>query len=97
MRVRITDRAAIDIRQIRRWIARDNPVRAASFVSELRAHIATIGSRPRAYPVLQGFEKQGIRRCNFGSYLIFYVVHPEAVRVLHVLHGARDYPSLLEQ
>ena len=97
MKVRITDRAAIDIRQIRRWIARDNPVRAASFVTELRAHIAAIGSRPSAYPVLHGFEKQGIRRSNFGSYLIFYVVDSSAVRILHVLHGARDYPSLLDQ
>lgn len=97
MKVRITDRAAIDIRQIRRWVERDNPVRAASFVRELRAHIAAIGSRPRAYPVLHGFEKQGIRRSNFGSYLIFYIVDSSAVRVLHVLHGARDYPSLLDQ
>lgn len=30
-----------------------------------------------------------------GNYLIFFRVSDEAVDVLHILHGARDYEKLL--
>jgi hypothetical protein len=37
----------------------------------------------------------GIRRRPFGNYLIFYRIGPDAIEVVHVLHGARDYEPLL--
>jgi plasmid stabilization system protein ParE len=41
------------------------------------------------------YEHHGIRRRPFGSYLIFYRVGTEAIEVVHILHGARDYEPLL--
>jgi toxin ParE1/3/4 len=38
---------------------------------------------------------RGIRRRPFGNYLIFYRVGANAIEVVHVLHGARDYERLL--
>jgi plasmid stabilization system protein ParE len=40
-------------------------------------------------------EHLGIRRHPFGNYLIFYRVGTNAIEVVHVLHGARDYERLL--
>ena len=37
----------------------------------------------------------GIRRKVYGNYLIFYWVVSDAVEILHVLHGARDYAQIL--
>jgi toxin ParE1/3/4 len=41
------------------------------------------------------YEQFGIRRRPFGSFLIFHRVGTEAIEVVHILHGARDYEPLL--
>jgi toxin ParE1/3/4 len=41
------------------------------------------------------YEHWGIRRCVHGNYLIFYRVRADAVDIVHVLHGAMDYESML--
>ncbi|MFD2183895.1 type II toxin-antitoxin system RelE/ParE family toxin [Rhodoplanes azumiensis] len=41
------------------------------------------------------WEDRGIRRRTHGNYLIFYRIEDDEVQVLHVLHGARDYTSIL--
>ena len=41
------------------------------------------------------YEHWGIRRCVHGNYLIFYRVREDAVDIVHVLHGAMDYESML--
>jgi toxin ParE1/3/4 len=41
------------------------------------------------------YEAYGIRRCVHASYLIFYRVGGKQVDVVHILHGAQDYASLL--
>ena len=50
---------------------------------------------PRAYPLLPNWEDRGVRRRVHGNYLIFYRIGPDAVEVLHVLHGAMDYERML--
>jgi addiction module RelE/StbE family toxin len=97
VKVEITDRATADLREIGRWIARDNRPRSLTFVGELRERCRAIGSRPRTYPLLQGFESEGIRRCNHRSYLIFYRIEEDKVRILHVMHGARDWAVVLTE
>lgn len=90
MRVEITDRATADLRAIGRWMAQDNRPRSLTFVGELRERCKAIGSRPRAYALLRGFESGGIWRCNHRSYLIFYRIEGDRVCILHVMHGARE-------
>ena len=46
-------------------------------------------------PRLQGLRCWPVR--GFKNYLIFYRLIPDRIEVLHVLHGARDLPSLLEE
>lgn len=36
-----------------------------------------------------------LRRKVFGNYLIFYDVGADAVEILHILHGARDYAQII--
>jgi toxin ParE1/3/4 len=49
----------------------------------------------RGYPLVPRHGHLGIRRRPFGNYLIFYRVGANAIEVVHVLHGARDYERLL--
>ena len=50
---------------------------------------------PERFPLVPRYEVHGIRRRLHGKYLIFYSVAEDEVVILHVLHGAMDYESLL--
>ena len=96
MNVVWTAAAQIDLASIGDHIARDNPRRAARFVSDLLDRGDDLGTMPLRFPVVPRFEQHGIRRRAFGRYLIFYWVRNDVVEILHVLHGARDYARLLD-
>ena len=95
MRVVVSANAEADLREIGDWIARDNPIRAASFARELREACLSLAGMPRAFPLLPHRAKSGIRRKPYRNYLIFYSIGDRRVEILHVLHGARDYDSIL--
>lgn len=95
MIVVLTDEAESDLETIAEYIARDSVATALSFVHELREKCRTLTDAPRGYPLVPRYEHLGIRRRPFGNYLIFYRIGADAIDVLHILHGARDYESLL--
>jgi toxin ParE1/3/4 len=94
VKVVLTEAAIADLIGIARFIARDNPNRAVTFVAELEERCQRLGPMPFAYPLLPGREETGVRRRPHGEYLIFYRVQ-DAVEILHVLRGAQDYDAIL--
>jgi plasmid stabilization system protein ParE len=50
---------------------------------------------PSRYPLIPRYEERGIRRRPHGNYLIFYRIKADVVEILHILHGAMDYESIL--
>lgn len=95
MKVVLTTGAKDDLERIGDYIARDNPVRAASFVWELIEKARAIGETPQAFPLVPRYAHSGVRRCAHNNYLIFYRVEEDCVSILHILHGARDIDVLL--
>ncbi|SNT72100.1 type II toxin-antitoxin system RelE/ParE family toxin [Amphiplicatus metriothermophilus] len=95
MKVVVTDAAFDDLLRIGQAIAQDNPARAATFVEELQACCERLGHAPRAFPLLPGHEERGVRRRPYRDYMIFYRIEVDAVEILHVIHGARDYERIL--
>jgi plasmid stabilization system protein ParE len=95
VKVVITEAAYADLLQIGRVIRQDNPLRAETFVAELFDRCQRLAIMPRAYPLVPKWEDRGVRRRPHGNYLIFYRVGDDVVEVLHVLHGARDYETVL--
>ena len=95
MIVVITEAAETDLEAIGDWIAKDNPTRALTFVQELRHRCETLADAPSAYSLVPRYEHTGIRRRPHRDYLIFYRVAERRIEVIHVLHGARDYESIL--
>jgi plasmid stabilization system protein ParE len=78
-------------------IARDSPLRAHSFVGELRTKAREIAQNPLAFPLLDGFASQGVRRRGVQNYLIFYRTDQDVVIILRVFHGAREYEQILAE
>jgi toxin ParE1/3/4 len=91
----VTAEAESDLEQIATYIARDSVETALKFVQELREKCESLADAPRGYPLVPRHEHLGIRRRPFGNYLIFYRVGSDAIEVIHILHGARDYEPLL--
>ncbi len=95
MKVRITAAAERDLEDIADYIARDNPIRALSFVGELREACLDLAHSALHFQLVPRYEHFGVRRRVHGNYLVFYRVEVDQVTVLHVLQGARDYAGLL--
>jgi toxin ParE1/3/4 len=95
MKIFFAPAAKLDLLSIGEHIEQENPTRAVSFVDELIDRCYTLADLPRRYPLVPRYEHWGILRCVHGNYLIFYRVREDAVDIVHVLHGAMDYESML--
>ncbi len=98
MKLVFTDEAKFDLDDIGDRIADHNPARAVTFVDELLACCAKLIATPFAYPLVPRHGNSGIsgiRRAVHGHYLVFYRVATDTVEIVHVLHGARDFESIV--
>lgn len=95
MTVHLSAEAEQDLETIGDYIARDNPTRAISFLRELREKCLGLGDLPERVPLVPRYEAMRVRRRGHGNYLIFYRVEVEKVVVIHILHGAQDYGTIL--
>jgi toxin ParE1/3/4 len=89
MKVRFSSEARADLRAIGEFIAEDSPSRALTFIDELEARCHSIGSAPAAGPDRSDLVV-GLRMIVFRRYLVFYTVEATGVRVVRIVHGARN-------
>jgi plasmid stabilization system protein ParE len=95
MIVRFADEAERDLEEIGDHIAIDDPGAALRFVRVLRDRCLALAEFPNRFPMVERYVAAGLRRCLHVNYLIFYRVEEDAVVIVHVLHGAQDYPEIL--
>ena len=80
MQLRISPLAAEDLEAIGDFIAKDNPLRALSFIKELRAHCEKILANPSAYRRRPELSKH-LQSCAHGNYLICFSMPSEIASV----------------
>ncbi|MGY4396942.1 toxin ParE1/3/4 [Sphingomonas sp. UYAg733] len=97
MIVTFADVAEADLEAIGDWIAQDNPHRALSFVDMLRDRCLSLASRPRRFPEVRRFGDISLRKSAVRGYLIFYIVGPDTVEVVRIVHGSRDWVSIFSE
>jgi toxin ParE1/3/4 len=90
-----------DMRSIVAYIASDNPDAAGRFVPALEATYAELVALPGMGSVRHVRRKdlQGLRMMpitGFEHYLMFYMSTRKHVKVLRILHAARDYPTIFQ-
>lgn len=95
MKVVLSVTARTGLLNIGEHIAQNNPVRARSFLAELRAKVRQLGDMPLAFPLLPHSKHASVRRRAYKGYLIFYRVEEDRVVVLHVVHGAQGFEALV--
>jgi len=88
-RVVWTEPAALDLRRIRRFIAKDNPYAAERIVALLQK----AGDGLAEYPE-RGAPVRGILRklTTVKPYLLLYQVQEQEIHIMHIRHAARRPP-----
>ena len=100
-KVQVTDEAKSDMREAVRYIAVDlrQPDTASSLLDSFDKEVSTLETMPERYGYVKDehLASLGFRMTMTGKYLLFYIVDHTAktVTVIRVLHGRRDWISIL--
>jgi len=83
--------SALDLVELREWIARDNPAAAGAIAQRVLNAAKSLRSFPRMGR--QGRRPGTRERIVPGTpYFLCYRVHAKAIEIVAVVHGARDWP-----
>jgi toxin ParE1/3/4 len=93
MKVRFARPARADLRSIIASIAKDNPKAARRYGKLLADRALSLSDFPNRGALLRGHATA--RRLVVSPYLIIYRPDRDLVRILRILHGARDIDALL--
>lgn len=87
MRLVYSVRAVADLARLRDFIARENPAAAARVAQDLVARMEQLCRFPRmGAEVAQATSPAEVRDMIFGSYVVRYSVHAQALVVLRIWH-----------
>ncbi|HUS91976.1 MAG TPA: type II toxin-antitoxin system RelE/ParE family toxin [Phycisphaerae bacterium] len=92
--VLLTDQAEADLEEVLDYVAQDDPAAAEDLLNRLVEVMHTLADHPHAGRAREELAR-GLRSRPVGSYVIFYRPMEGGIRVVRVLHGARDLPELL--
>jgi len=87
--------AVADLREIALYIADDSPQRALTFVAELEQKATEAALRPLTFRERSDISP-GLRAIVHGRYLIFFRDLADEVRIVRVVHSARDLGRLFD-
>lgn len=94
MAVKWTKRALSSLAQIAKYIEQDNPLRAASFVQEIRESTNMLASFPS---VGRAGRIMGTRELvAHKNYIVVYRVRGGHVEILRVQHAAKRWPAIFD-
>lgn len=94
--VKIAPSAVKDLKEIVRYIAKENPINAQHFATEIRNKINTaLGNNPHIYPPPIPYPVLGAvgyrRLVVHKNYSILFVIIGQIVEVRHILHNKREW------
>ena len=93
MKVIVTAQARLDLQEIWGYIAGDSNEAADRFIDEVTQALKLLGEHP-----LAGRSRSdlgyGIRNVPVKRYILLYRLEDDGVRVIRVIHGARDLDTV---
>ena len=92
----LTPSANADLLEIWEFIAADNPDQADAYIGLIDATFQNL-SRQAGLGRRRDELAPGLRSFPVGRYLIFYLLDSDCLRIVRVLHGARDIDALFTE
>lgn len=93
MRIRRLPRAILDVDEIWSYVAAHDLTTADRLVQRIADATNRLTDHPTSAPARPDLG-EGVRTLVVGSYLVLYLVGPDSVDVIRVVHGARDLERL---
>ncbi|MEX2140953.1 MAG: type II toxin-antitoxin system RelE/ParE family toxin [Pirellulales bacterium] len=82
-----------DLLELYEYIAQDRPDAAQRFIEHLEATCQWLAVDREMGERVEGL-RQGARMFSYEKYVIFYEIVANDIRVLRIVHGARDFGLL---
>ena len=86
-----------DLREIRDYIAQDDPAAAHRLMVRLVGAFRRLAARPKLGRTRSELARPSLRVWPVGSYLILYRHEKQPIEIVAVLHGARDIPAIMNR
>lgn len=95
--VRLLKVAEEDFTEIVTFIAADNPTAANAIADKIEKNLLLLSENPQLGRIPRDEEIRilGYRYIIVQNYIIFYTIEQKTILVHRILHGARNYKSLL--
>ena len=95
--VRLLKIAEEDFTEIVSFIADENPTAAEAIADKIEKNLELLSENPKLgrIPRDEEIRNLGYRYIIVQSYLIFYTIEERTIFIHRILHGARNYKSLL--
>ena len=82
-----------DLKEIRDFIAQDNPKTATKYMGILKQRCTMLADAPGLGVCREQY--CGLHKFPVGSYLIFYRPSKTGIEVIRIIHGSRDIEAIL--
>ena len=96
MRVVWTDRAKARLRQIRAYVAKDQPQNADRLVDLLTRRVVQLADQPRSGRVVEKYQREDLRELIEPPYRIVYLIVIERIDIITVRDTRRVLPRRLD-
>jgi addiction module RelE/StbE family toxin len=95
--VRLLSTAEEDFTEIISFIAADNPIVADAIANKIEKNLELLSDNPNLgrIPREEEIRNLGYRYLIVQNYLIFYTIEEKTIFVHRILHGARNYKTIL--
>ena len=86
-----SQRARVDIRDLKAYIAKDSPYYARRFIERAIASVEKLEEFPKiGRPVPEAEGRNDVRELIYQGYRIIYLIEPDRVFIVTLMHGSRD-------
>ena len=95
--IRLLKIAEEDFTEIVSFIADENPIAAEAIADKIEKNLELLSENPKLgrIPRDEEIRNLGYRYIIVQNYIIFYTIEERTIFVHRILHGARNYKSLL--
>ena len=95
--IRLLRIAEEDFTEIVKFIVDDNPTAAEAMANKIEKNLELLSDNPHLgrIPRDEDIRNLGYRYIIVTNYIIFYTIEVRTVLIHRILHGARNYKSLL--
>jgi len=96
MRVVWTDRAKARLRQIRAYVAQDQPLNADRLIDQLTRRVEQLADQPRSGRVVEKYQREDLRELIESPYRIVYLILIDRIDIVTVRDTRRVLPRRLD-